>query len=555
MRISIFAIIMLCWSYVANASAKYNIDSLLTVLDKEVERSDEYVERHEQEITSLKNRLDNTRNDKDRYETSKLLFYSYQAFQNDSAMHYLGECRRYAQKMDRKDLEGEILSRWAFQYSTVGMYYEAREMLNLVDVSVLDAEGKAEFYNASMHLCHELAYYTNLPKLKEKLKSEGYSMIDSLTAVVGKHDALYYKWKGLWFFDHNNDMETLKLFTEWKDSARPGTRDYATAAYFMYLIHAKLGNLEEVKYWLIMSSLTDVRHAVMDQASLWALAEILANGDVGRAHNYISYSWGVAQRFRTKVRSGQISPILSTIDKALQDSTNKHNMHLRITVLVVSLLLLLLIILLVFSFRQHKKLGKSRDELHDANRRLQTANEQLMAVNDDLSLSNAMLNESNRVKEEYIGRFLNLCSLYIEKIEEQRKQVNKMVKARQYEELYYMTRSSDVKKKELEELYSNFDKAFMHLFPNFIDGFNELLRPEERITTENDSKLNTTLRIFALIRLGIDDSNKIAEFLNYSVHTIYNYRVRVRNAAICDRDEFERKVKTLGLSKTVKDSK
>ena len=95
----------------------------------------------------------------------------------------------------------------------------------------------------------------------------------------------------------------------------------------------------------------------------------------------------------------------------------------------------------------------------------------------------------------------------------------------------------------------------MHLFPNFIDGFNELLRPEERITTENDSKLNTTLRIFALIRLGIDDSNKIAEFLNYSVHTIYNYRVRVRNAAICDRDEFERKVKTLGLSKTVKDSK
>lgn len=547
---------MLCWGSVVNAGTKYNIDSLLTVLDREVERSDEYVERHEQEITSLKNRLSNTRNAKDLYNISKQLFYSYQAFQNDSAMHYLSECRRYAQKMERKDLEGEILSRWAFQYSTVGMYYEAREMLDKVDVTALESEGKAEYYNASMHLSHELAYYTNLPHLKDKLKSEGYSMIDSLTAVVGNHDDLYYKWKGLWFFDHNKDMETLKLFTEWKDSARPGTRDYATAAYFMYLIHAKLGNLEEVKYWLIMSSLTDVRHAVMDQASLWTLAEILANeGDVERAHNYINYSWSVAQKFRTKVRSGQLSPILSAIDKTLQDNTEEHNRHLKITVFVVSLLLLLLIILLVFSFRQHKKLGRSRDELHNANRRLQTVNEQLTAVNDDLSLSNAMLNESNRVKEEYIGRFLNLCSLYIEKIEEQRKQVNKMVKARQYEELYHMTRTSDMKKKELEDLYTNFDKAFIHLFPNFIEGFNALLRPEDRITTEDDTKLNTTLRIFALIRLGIDDSNKIAEFLNYSVHTIYNYRVRVRNAALCDRDEFERKVKALGLSKAVKNPK
>ena len=187
--------------------------------------------------------------------------------------------------------------------------------------------------------------------------------------------------------------------------------------------------------------------------------------------------------------------------------------------IVVSILMLLLIVLLVYVISQHKKLGRSRDELHVANKQLQSVNDQMKAVNEELSLSNVMLNESNRVKEEYIGRFLNLCSLYIEKIEEQRKQVNKMVKARQYDELYRMTRSSDMKKRELEELYSNFDKAFTHLFPNFLDEFNALLQPEERITTES-TKLNTTVRIFALIRLGIDDSNKIAEFLNYSVHTI-----------------------------------
>lgn len=548
MKTVILAFMLLCWGAVVNAGTKHNIDSLLIVLDKEVERSDEYIERHEQEMTALKNSLGNTRSDMERYELNKHLFYAYQAFQNDSAMHYLGECRRYAQKLDRKDLEGEVLSRWAFQFSTVGKYYESREMIDNVDASALTKEGKAEYYNANIHLCHELAFYTNLPGLRDKWKVREYGMLDSLTAVVGKHNELYYKWQGFYRYAKHKDQEALDLFTEWVESAQPGTHEYATAAFFMYLIHARLGNLEEVKYWLIMSSITDIRQAVMDQASLWTLAEILANeGDVERAHAYISYSWSVAQRFNTKVRSSQISPILSVIDKALQDSISEHNKWLRLTVIVVSILMLLLIALLVYVIRQHKKLGKSRDQLHVANKQLQSVNDQMKAVNEELSLSNVMLNESNRVKEEYIGRFLNLCSLYIEKIEEQRKQVNKMVKARQYEELYRMTRSSDMKKMELEELYSNFDKAFTHLFPNFLDEFNALLQPEERVTTESSTKLNTTVRIFALIRLGIDDSIKIAEFLNYSVHTIYNYRVKVRNAAICNRDEFEQRVKMLGL--------
>lgn len=125
--------------------------------------------------------------------------------------------------------------------------------------------------------------------------------------------------------------------------------------------------------------------------------------------------------------------------------------------------------------------------------------------------------------------------------------MNKMVKAKQYDDLYNATRTTEMKKKELEELYSNFDAAFTHLFPNFVDELNALIAPEERIMTK-DGRLTTTIRIFALIRLGIDDSNKIAEFLNYSVHTIYNYRVKIRNAALCDRNEFEQKIKELGLS-------
>ncbi|MCI6462783.1 MAG: DUF6377 domain-containing protein, partial [Prevotella sp.] len=128
-----------------------------------------------------------------------------------------------------------------------------------------------------------------------------------------------------------------------------------------------------------------------------------------------------------------------------------------------------------------------------------------------------------------------------------RKRVNRMVKGREYEELYRLTKSTDMKTQEIEDLCANFDNAFLHLFPNFISDFNALLRPEEQIEVPGEYKLNTTLRIFALIRLGIDDSSRIAKFLHYSVNTIYNYRARVKGAAITRRDDFETRVKNIGM--------
>ena len=521
--------------------AKHNIDSLMNVLDNEVENYNQYVQKYNESITTFKENIRYTRTDQERYDLNKHLFYSYQAFQNDSALHYLNECRKYAQRMGRKDLEGEILARQAFQLSTVGMYYESRELLHLIDASVLTKEGRLEYYNARIHLYHELSYYTNVDWIKKKYKALECRLIDSLQFVADKTDDVYYKWKGFYYYEKEESERALKLFKEWVDRAQPGSREFATAAFFMYLINARLQNQEEVKYWLIVSAITDIRNSIMDQASLWTLANILAQeGDVKRAHSYITYSWDAATQFQTKVRSGQISPILSMIETSYQTKIREQNMWLTVAVVVVSLMLILFIGLLWYVNRQRKHLHSTRNELR-------TINDELQNVNTELKLSNVKLNESNRVKEEYIGRFLSLCSLYIDKIEEQRKRVNKMVKAKQYDDLYNATRTTEMKKKELEELYSNFDAAFTHLFPNFVDELNALIAPEERIMTK-DGRLTTTIRIFALIRLGIDDSNKIAEFLNYSVHTIYNYRVKIRNAALCDRNEFEQKIKELGLS-------
>ena len=123
------------------------------------------------------------------------------------------------------------------------------------------------------------------------------------------------------------------------------------------------------------------------------------------------------------------------------------------------------------------------------------------------------------------------------------------LKNKELDSLFQLTKSTELKEREIEELNQNFDSVFLHLFPGFVDDFNALLQPEMQIHPKEENRLTTDLRIFALIRLGIDDSSKIAEFLHYSVNTIYNYRARIKNGAIGNREQFEASVKDLGLPK------
>ena len=191
-------------------------------------------------------------------------------------------------------------------------------------------------------------------------------------------------------------------------------------------------------------------------------------------------------------------------------------------------------------------MAEVRDSLKQSNCQLSELNQQLLHLNEQLVESNAQLTDANRVKEEYVGRFMRMCSVYVDRLDGMRKRVSRLVKTKRYDELNELVKTDSSKEQELDELYVNFDKAFLHLFPNFVDCFNELLRPDEQVQLSIAERLNTTVRIFALIRLGIDDSSKIAEFLHYSVNTIYNYRARVKNGAKVDRDTFEERVKAIG---------
>ena len=346
--------------------------------------------------------------------------------------------------------------------------------------------------------------------------------------------------------------EARKLSDQWVKQLSPDSRDYAIACYYRSL---SSDTDDDRKTWLAQSALSDVRHAVMDQASLLALADLLnADGDLDRSYRYIRFTWDCNNRFNTRMRSWQIAPILNVIEKNYQSAVDHNTKVLRMSITVVSILALLLLGVLLFLHRRNRQLDTARNELKASNAQLSTLNsqlskqkEELSQLNSQLSTVNSQLSESNIVKEEYIGRFMSLCSQYIDKLDDYRKMVNKKMKNKELDELFQISKSTELKEKELEELLQNFDSVFLHLFPHFVDDFNALLQPDMQIHPKDDNRLVTEIRIFALIRLGIEDSSKIAEFLHYSVNTIYNYRARIKNGALDNRESFERRIKTLGI--------
>ena len=526
---------------------------------KTLEQIDVAIDVSPQKVTEYENQIAETRRQYQRAtkldEKFRLAFELYEqnkSFMNDSAVYYLTEAEKWAEQAGNKAQVGNCRALQAFQCSTVGYYNEALAFLKRIDKAQLDSMGLRNYYQSQMHVYGELGYYSNIPSMKEEYFRLQGLYRDSLFSVVDHQDPDYMMWRIYQLQDQKRMEEARKLSDQWVERVSPGSRDYAIACYYRSLASE---TDDDRKYWLAQSALSDVRHAVMDQASLLELADQLnADGDLDRSYRYIRFTWDCNNRFNTRMRSWQIAPILNVIEKNYQSAMEHNTKVLRMSIIVVSILALLLLGVLLFLHRRNRQLDAARSELKQSNDELASANGQLSSLNSllstlnaQLSTVNSQLSEANNVKEEYIGRFMSLCSHYIDKLDDYRKMVNKKMKNKELDELFQMSKSTELKEREMEELLQNFDSVFLHLFPNFVDEFNALLQPEMQIRPKEENRLVTELRIFALIRLGIEDSSKIAEFLHYSVNTIYNYRARIKNGALDNRESFERRVKLLGM--------
>ena len=272
-------------------------------------------------------------------------------------------------------------------------------------------------------------------------------------------------------------------------------------------------------------------------------------GDIDRAYKYIKRSLEDALFCNARLRTYEISQMLPIIDQAYQHQSQARQRQLVISLISISLLSVFLLIAVLSVYRQMRKLSVARKDLSQANKLLNDLNKELSETNKLLKHSNETLSEANLIKEEYIGRYMDQCSAYIDKLDDYRRLLNKTATAGKIDDLIQTIKSKQFIEDELKEFYTNFDSTFLQLFPTFVEEFSALLVDNEEIQLKSGELLNTELRIFALIRLGISDSVKISHFLRYSLSTIYNYRTKLRNKSAVPRDEFESYVMKIGMEK------
>lgn len=525
---------ILCLLLISSASwaEKHDLTELYDQLDNAIEHTADYVKVRQERITKDKSLLAKGKDAHAKYKASFMLYEEYRSYKNDSAVYYLMQSIDYADQAKDVKAANDAKALLAFQSSTTGKYYESYSILSNMDTTLLDAKGRRDYLMACQHLYSELSYYANIPKLRMYYAGKAQVFYASLLKEL-KHDDDFYL--QLLEVDCRNNHQFKKAMA-YNDQrlkmAKDDSHQYGIVAFYRAMIYKSMDNIDEAKYWLLKSALLDVKLAVMDQGSLWEIANLLSYDPNGlqRSYRYIKFAWQAANTFNTAVRSSQIMPVLSTIEDSYQTELSNSNQRLKIMIGFSVILIIIVLSLLFYVNKQRKRLAMAHDDL-------QKANANLKEVNDHLY-------ESNKMKEVYIGRFLRLSANYMDKLETMRKRVAKLVKNREFVKLNAMLQSNE---EDMDEFYEYFDSAFLKLFPDFVKDFNDLLRPEERIVLPEENKLTTTIRIFALIRLGIEDSSKIAEFLHYSVNTIYNYRAKVKNGALCDRDSFEEKVKLLGM--------
>lgn len=527
----------------ASVFAQNNLDSLLTVLDKVVQQSNLYEDAKKQRIAFIKEGLANHElSQEEIYHIQLQLFNEYEAYICDSARHYINRNIAIAGNLGRQDLLNESLLKKVHILATSGLYAEGVKLLESVDKSSLPDKLLADYYMAFENIYLYHAEYAQDDEYRPLYLNKMNAYRDSILLFAAEGTYQYMITKGPVLLDRNLKDEAEALLSNFLSQVTPDTREYAIITSILAFICQYNDQPELRKEYLVKSAIADIKGVVKENNSLRALAEILyEEADIERANNYMKKSMTDASFYNARLRNVQASKMLPVIDHSYQLEKEMQRRKLQAFLWIISILSLFLILTIAFIVRQMKKLAKARGEVVCANNELHLLNTELLEANRQQKLMNDSLRESNCIKEEYIGRFLGLCSTYIDKLETYQRMLNKKAASGKLEELYKTLKSSQFIDDELKEFYQNFDNSFLNIFPDFVECFNRLLPEGEKITPKQGERLTTELRIFALIRLGISDSAKIASFLRYSITTIYTYRSKLKNRSLY-RDDFEARV-------------
>ena len=516
------------------------VDSLLTELDRTMKNRVEYDLKKEKTLLNFKKELSSEKNELKKYNLMNDIIKEYIPYQLDSALFYMNKNLHLSSKFSDKKYIDKVKIDLAGVLSSTGNYKESVDMLNSIDESNLDEVTKNQFYHESMWTYYRLFFYSPLPDSK-KIYGQLYNdYMNKLLVRLDKNSTFYLSIIERVYREKNDIKNSIATNNELLKRNSIGTREFSMIAFSQALNYRSLGDIEAEKKFLTLSSISDIKASVKDNAATTELALILfKQGDLERAHHNINFAFEDAAFFNSKLRFVSISNILPIIDKAYETEIHKKNKKLQISLIVISILSLVVLFTSFYIYKQYRNLVIARKKLEEVNNKLKQ-------INKELSDSYDKISEINQVKEHYIASLLINNSENIDSLDVYGKTVIKLIVLKKTDELLKVTKSKDFLDKELAKFYYNFDSIFLSIYPDFVEKFNLLLVDEEKILLKQNELLNTELRIFALIRLGINDSSKIAKILRYSVTTIYNYRVKTKNKTKINRDEFEKEIMKIG---------
>ena len=564
----ILIICLLFPAYVCADTSKHALEEnrkLLHSLDSLLEQQDLFVRVKEKRIKQLKMQYSRVKDVKELYAMNRMVYLEYRVYDADSALHYINKNIQLAQQTNNRTWEVVSLLEQSFVLTSSGLLTEALKAVSDIQPEELPQNLRSEYFGRLCTLYSRLRDYSSEnSQLSEHYNNLQKAFRDSVYLTATPDELRYWNCRA-WLYMGTPEIEPVKqAFEENKQTLSNDSRKYSIATYNLSAIYRSENNESKYLENLILSAMADIRSVNGDIGSLQEIAEYLfKHGEIDRAYNYILYCSQKAMLFHNRVRIVKMSHLQNQIYKAYQEQSRTQQKRLQASLIAVSFLFLVLIGAFLFIRKQmrrlkeanlkldstNQKLSVNMDALSTAHQRLEEVNIQLKDLNTQLQEVNDQLRESNYVKEEYIGYVFNICSTYISKLEEFRKNINRKLKVGQIEDVKAMTDSSATASNELKEFYQNFDTIFLHLYPDFVGDFNALLLPEERIELKEGELLNTELRIHALIRLGITDSVKIADFLHCSAQTVYNNRLRTRNKSIIPKEDFINAVKKLGKYK------
>lgn len=533
------------------------LTELYDQVDAEIEKSQEYMDRREHLLMTLKSDLARVSGAPQRkLGMVNRITREYMAYNSDSALHYVAEAERLAKEVgDPQEVARAKITKADIE-SHAGLFGEARETLAQIDRSEIDTAMLTDIYAVYCVLYQYEAAYSPEGEYSARATRLREIYTDSLLSMSPQDTFNYLSNRTARDIQQGHPQEVIDTLLHELPKYNSGERSYSILASILANAYREKGDPENYRKYLAITVISDIRGATKENMAIRDLAmQVFEEGDVDRANRYVKSSLDDANFYASRLHDAQLNRILPVIDKSYDRSQQELRSRQQGYLYVLGVLLLIVICGVAYIVRQWRSVEEANKEAHRANEELQKISDRLLEANAALEHSNSALGESNsaleysnselkksgRISEEYIGMFMEYSSLNISLLEKYHADLRKLAMQGNVKGLTKKLDSDEIINETLKAFYTKFDEAVLNIYPQFVERVNSLLREDSRIELKPGEKLNTSLRVLAVMRLGISDPDKVARFLRCSVSTVYTYRSRLKRSAL-EPEVFESRV-------------